>query len=116
MTNHRSNEITSIKLELLRSGPAHNQLLSPLTNYIALCGSDGPVTIQLPFEHRQLLMRLKRLTYPLDKNPATDEQRQSEVRDMGETVGRVFGQVPALLSELGTASTENGKLIHLRLV
>ena len=116
MTNHRSNEITNIKLELLRSGPAHNQLLSPLTNYIALCGADGPVTIQLPFEHRQLLMRLKRLTYPLDKNPATDEQRQSEVRDMGETVGRVFGQVPALLSELGTASTENGKLIHLRLV
>jgi hypothetical protein len=116
MTNNRTSEIRNVKLELLRSGPAHNQLLSPLTNYIALCGSDGPVTLQMPFEHRQLLMRLQRLRYPLDKDPATDDQRQSEVRDIGEAIGRVFGQVPALLSELGNAGAENSKLVHLRLV
>mgnify|MGYP006205003873 CR=1 FL=1 len=74
----QSTEIRSVKLELLRAGPTHNQLLSPLTNYIALCGSDGPVTINIPYEHRQLLMRLKRLKYPLDKDPATDDQRQAE--------------------------------------
>ena len=38
----------------LRPGPAHNQLLSPLTPYLALCGADGPVTVNMPFEHRQL--------------------------------------------------------------
>ena len=38
-------QIGTLKLELLRSGPSHNQLLSPLTAYIALCGSDGPVKI-----------------------------------------------------------------------
>jgi hypothetical protein len=115
MTENHTSEIRNVKLELLRSGPAHNQLLSPLTNYIALCGSDGPVTLQMPFEHRQLLMRLRRLRYPLDKDPATDDQRQSEIRDIGEAIGNVFGQVPALLSELGNAGAENGKLVHLRL-
>lgn len=115
MTENHTSEIRNVKLELLRSGPAHNQLLSPLTDYIALCGADGPVTLQMPFEHRQLLMRLRRLRYPLDKDPATDDQRQSEVRDIGEAIGRVLGQVPALLSELGNAGAENGKLVHLRL-
>ena len=38
-------EIQNVKLELLRPGPAHNQLLSPLTPYLALCGADGPVTV-----------------------------------------------------------------------
>lgn len=111
----QSTEIRSVKLELLRAGPTHNQLLSPLTNYIALCGSDGPVTINIPFEHRQLLMRLKRLKYPLDKDPATDDQRQAELRDIGESLGRIFAEVPALISELGAAAAEKGSLVHLTL-
>src|SRR6202165_6186137 len=56
-------DIRKVKLEWLRSGPAHNQLLSPLTPYLALCGADGPVTVNIPFEHRQLLSRLDRLRY-----------------------------------------------------
>jgi hypothetical protein len=48
-------EIHNVKIELLRAGPAHNQLLSPLTPYLALCGADGPVTVHIPFEHEQLL-------------------------------------------------------------
>ncbi len=110
-----SKAIQQFKLEFLRPGPPHNQLLSPLTPYIALCGEDGPVTVQMPFEHRQLLMRLRRLRYESDKDPAKDEQRQAEVRDMGEAIGRVLGQIPALLSELGNAAMEAGKLVHLRL-
>ncbi len=109
-----NNNIRKVKLELLRPGPAHNQLLSPLTPYIALCGEDGPVTVQMPFEHRQLLMRLRRLRYESNKDPAKDEQRQAEVRDIGEAIGRVLGQVPALLSELGEA-TQASKLVHLTL-
>ncbi len=112
--NTPNNKIRKVKLELLRPGPAHNQLLSPLTPYIALCGEDGPVTVQMPFEHRQLLMRLRRLRYESNKDPAKDEQRQAEVRDIGEAIGRVLGQVPALLSELGEA-TQASKLVHLTL-
>ena len=112
--NTPNNKIRKVKLELLRPGPAHNQLLSPVTPYIALCGEDGPVTVQMPFEHRQLLMRLRRLRYESNKDPAKDEQRQAEVRDIGEAIGRVLGQVPALLSELGEA-TQASKLVHLTL-
>ena len=83
MSTIPSKEIQKVKLEFLRPGPSHNQLLSPLTPYIALCGEEGPVTVQMPFEHRQLLMRLRRLRYESDKDPAKDEQRQAEVRDLG---------------------------------
>lgn len=115
MAEATHSRIENVKLELLRPGPAHNQLLSPLTPYIALCGADGPVTVRMPFEHRQLLMRLRRLRYPVGKDPAKDDQRQSEVRDVGEAIGGVLGQIPALLAELGNACSEKGKLIHLRL-
>lgn len=115
MSTLPSKAIQKVKLEFLRPGPSHNQLLSPLTPYIALCGEEGPVTVQMPFEHRQLLMRLRRLRYESDKDPAKDEQRQAEVRDLGEAIGRVLGQIPALLSELGNAAVEAGKLVHLRL-
>lgn len=115
MNINLSKAIQKVKLELLRPGPPHNQLLSPLTPYIALCGEEGPVTVQMPFEHRQLLMRLRRLRYESGKNPDQDEQRQAEVRDMGEAIGRVFAQVPALLSELGNMAGEDGRLVHLSL-
>ncbi len=115
METNRSKAIQQVKLEFLRPGPAHNQLLSPLTPYIALCGDDGPVTVQMPFEHRQLLMRLRRLRYESNKDPAKDEQRQAEVRDMGEAIGKVFSQIPALLSQLPDACGETGKLVHLSL-
>jgi hypothetical protein len=69
----------------------------------------------MPFEHRQFLMRLQRLRYPEGKDPAKDEQRQSEIRDIGETIGGVFGQIPGLLAELGNNCSEKGKLVNLRL-
>ena len=105
-------EIRNVKLELLRPGPAHNQLLSPLTPYLALCGADGPVTVNIPFEHRHLLNRLERLSYSVEGADIGASQREAEVREIGEAVGAVFGQVPALLTELGNARSE---LVHLRL-
>lgn len=108
-------EIRSVQLELLRHGPAYNQLLSPLTPYLALCGGDGPVTIHMPFEQRQLLNRLERLRYSTEGKEISGGQREGEVREMGEVLGRVLGQVPALLSELGNARAERGKLVHFRL-
>ncbi|MCF6158006.1 MAG: CHAT domain-containing protein [wastewater metagenome] len=108
-------EIRHIKLELLRPGPAHNQLLSPLTPYIALCGSDGPVTVRMPFEHHQLLNRLERLRYDTNGVPIAASQRETEVRELGAAIGHVMGQVPALLSELSDPRGNGGKLVHLQL-
>ncbi len=115
MAKPTANKISHVKLELLRPGPSHNQLLSPLTPYIALCGEDGPVTVNMPFEHQQLLMRLNRVRYKANIEPAKDEQRQSEIREIGDAIGNVFSQVPALLTELGNAASENGSLVHLNL-
>src|ERR1700730_5818865 len=112
---HDMSDIRKVKLELLRSGPAHNQLLSPLTPYLALCGADGPVTVNMPFEHRQLLSRLDRLRYTANGSAIAAAQQEAELREMGEAIGRVLGEVPALLSELSNARSEGGRLVHLRL-
>ena len=53
----------TLTLELLRHGPAHNQLLSPLTPYLALAGNHGAQTVNLPFEHRDFLLRQRALRY-----------------------------------------------------
>ncbi len=108
-----SNDIRNVKLEFLRPGPAHNQLLSPLTPYVAVCGEDGSVTVNMPFEHRELLIRLRRLRYENGVDPARDVQRQAEVRSMGEEIGKIIGQVPSLLSAISGAGND---LMHLRLV
>jgi hypothetical protein len=108
-------DIRNVKLELLRPGPAHNQLLSPLTPYLALCGADGPVTVNMPFEQRQILTRLQRLRYSIGSSEVVAQQREAEVRELGEALGAVLGQVPALLSELGRARSDAANLVHLRL-
>ena len=53
----------TIHLEILRQGPPHNQLLSPLTEYLALCENHPAVPVRLPFEHAVLLRRMKALRY-----------------------------------------------------
>ena len=107
-------DIRQVKLEIFRSGPAHNQLLSPLTPYYAICGSEGGITIKFPFEHRQLLNRLTRLRYATKTDNISSQQREAEVRELGEIIGRVLGQIPTLVSELGHAGS-NDNLVHLRL-
>lgn len=109
-------EIQTVILELLRAGPAHNQLLSPLTPYIALCGSEGPVTVHIPLEHRQLLIRLRRLRYWSAGSPISPEQREAEVQDLGEDAGKILASVPALSPELTAARQGKDTIINLRLV
>jgi hypothetical protein len=107
--------IENVKLEFLRPGPAHNQLLSPLTLYIALCGREGPVTVTFPFEHRQLLNRLERLRYITPSGTIPPQQREAEVQEIGEIIGEVLGKVPALAAQIGGVRMDRKGLIHLRL-
>ena len=108
-------DINNIKLEFLRTGPAHNQLLSPLTLYIALCGREGPVTVNFPFEHQKLLNRLERLRYVTPSGAIPQQQREAEVREIGELIGEILGKVPALASQIGYALADGKGMIHLRL-
>lgn len=107
--------IDDIELEILRAGPAHNQLLSPLTPYMALCGAESPVGLHLPFEHAQLLSRLNRLRDPAGNADVPDSQRDTEIAELGATIARLLAQVPALVAALRAARLDAGRLVNIRL-
>lgn len=111
-----AHSIRQIRLDLLRSGPSHNQFLSPLVPYIALCGAASPQTVYMPYEQRQLLTRLQRLRYEVDGAPVPAAQREAELRELGEAMGQVLGQMAAMQSALDDATRDSSKLVHLRLV
>jgi hypothetical protein len=106
----RSMSTRTITLELLRQGPANNQLLSPITQYLALCENHRAQTIQLSFDHADYQSRLEGLRYH-----QTDEMfRGVALREATRDVTRIFAAVPALPGELTAA--RDAELVHLRLV
>ncbi|MBC8730257.1 CHAT domain-containing protein [Paraburkholderia sp. UCT2] len=104
-----------ITLELLRQGPSHNQLLSPLTAYIALCENHSAVTLHVPFEHNQMLYRLRALSYQLGA-----EAREFQLGDTAVVLGKLLGEIPGLTADLNRrgADTAAGDepVTHLRLI
>src|ERR1700686_604426 len=56
-------QIRLVHVEFLRPGPPHNQLLSPLTPYLAISGDAGAGVITVPYEHAEFERRLKELRY-----------------------------------------------------
>lgn len=113
-----------VKLEFIRPGPQHNQLLSPLTPYIALCGEGSPVTFHIDIEHHQLLSRLERLRYVTSDGRGgvaiPNRIREATVVEIGEDVARFLGETRALLGEEWRAICDSegsdSQLIHVRLV
>ncbi len=122
-------DFENVTLELVRPGPPHNQLLSPLTPYMALCGEGSPVTFHINLEHHKLLNRLRRLRY-ISRDGSNggvavpDSMREAEVIELGEQVASILGDIQTLNSELsraqGSASnaapSNKQTLVHLRLV
>lgn len=101
----------TITLELLRHGPAHNQLLSPLTPYLALCENHGAVTIHVPFEHNQFLHRLSALGYKFG-----NENRVFQLNDTARVLGDILGAIPGLTAESNKADGSGENFTHLRLI
>lgn len=101
----------TITLELLRHGPAHNQLLSPLTPYLALCENHAAVTLHVPFEHNQFLHRLSALGYKLG-----DESRIFQLQDTAQVLGKMLGEIPGLTAESNKVASSENQLTHLRLI
>jgi hypothetical protein len=104
----------TLKLELLRHGPAHNQLLSPLTPYLALCGNHGAGTVHLPLEHREFLLRMRPMHYLPGKAEA--EVRSAHLREMGKLLADLLAKVPGLGTDLGAGARGREDLVHLQLV
>ncbi len=101
----------TITLEILRHGDAHNQLLSPLTEYLALCGNHGAETLTVPFEHNQLLHRLRALSYRTD-----EEERRFQLTDTARELGELLSGVKGLNSDLSRHRVAPDAMLHLRLV
>ncbi len=101
----------TITLEILRHGPPHNQLLSPLTQYLTICENHSAVTIQVPFEHNQLLYRLHALGYQMGEEP-----RQFQIKDTARVLGEILAAIPGLTAELNRDGTGSSAQTHLRLI
>ena len=104
-------KIKTVRLELLRPGPPHNQLLSPLTSYIALCGDEPPETVHVPFEHYRLLQQIQTLraaTSPTEVHAAMTELRE-------DVVGMMSG-IRCLATALAEAHGDQIELVELELV
>lgn len=108
-------DVQSVTLEILRHGPPHNQLLSPLTEYLGLCGNHGAVSLHVPYEHQEFLARLASLRY---QEPAAQDlaSRNEVLTKTAKEMAEIFAGVPGLISGLCDGATGNGRLTHLRLV
>lgn len=111
--------VHEVELEILRQGPPHNQLLSPLTPYIALAEGREPTTVHVPYEHRTLLDDLALLRYrPSGGGSSTtgSGNRTLELGLIAERVGQLLESVPGLLAGLSENRCDEEELIHLRLI
>src|SRR5258706_15861956 len=89
-------QIRTVTVELLRPGPAHNQLLSPLTQYLGLCDDAEAGIVTLPYEHAAFLRRMKSMRYV----SAEDGDRLPVLREMGIEMAKVLGAIPRLPGSL----------------
>jgi hypothetical protein len=117
----------SVALELMRHGPDHNQLISPLTPYLGVCENAPVGSLYLPLEHDALLIKLANLRYPRGEN--SEKLRCYELADMGKLLGEFLAKTPGLSSAIGVQATRYAsssivedeqvpgrEFLHLRLI
>ena len=100
-----------IAFELLRHGPPHNQLLSKITDYVALCGNVGAHTLRLPFNHLEHQMNIEALSYHGDSKTAA-----FKLDEMGSILGDLLGSIPGLPPALSQAKDSKCDMAHLKLM
>ncbi len=104
-------QIRAVKVELLRTGPSHNQLLSPLTTYLGICDGAEAGVVNVPFEHQAFLRKLNAMGVDQDAR-----DRAPVMRELGVEIARMLGAIPRLPGSLSTDAAGPDTLIHLRLV
>lgn len=102
----------TVTLEFLRHGSPHGHLLSPLARYMALCGSHEPADVSVPFDHVELLSRLRALDYLPDQKGQQADQLASTAKLMSE----FLAQVPGLVAELADSGQGDDSATHLRII
>ena len=108
-------EIRTVTVELLRAGPRHNQLISPLTQYLGVCGNAPAGQVTLPYEHGDLEQRLQELCYGVvDEH---DPTRRSKILDrIGREVAEILSLIPGISGVLNPEEERAQTLTHLRIV
>ncbi|MBF0623907.1 MAG: CHAT domain-containing protein [Magnetococcales bacterium] len=111
-------KVRTIHLEILRHGPPHNQLLSPLTDYLGLCGNHQATLMRVPYEHAEFMGRIRELQYPdvAASNTAAEQRRIEEIGRFADQITAFLGGVPGLIAALAHCPADQGSLTHLRLV
>lgn len=84
-----------IELQLLRHSEAYSLLLSPVTDYLALCGDHPAETINIPLTHRALLTRLRALDYK-----DSSETQIDQLDELSAVVSRILAEFPGFSTEL----------------
>jgi len=102
----------TISVELLRAGPPHNQLLSPLTQYLALCDGHAAETLRLPFEHHDFVLQMQALRY----QQGTEQNWRARFAQVARDMADVLRQIPGLATTLGHGRTDGGELVHVEAV
>lgn len=102
----------TVTLEFLRHGPSQGHLLSPLARYMALCGNYQPADLSVPFDHAELIARLRPLLNTID----SAETRELQLAETARAIGSVLGCVPGLIGELKPLGGEETSPIHLRII
>jgi hypothetical protein len=111
-----------ITIEFLRRGPAHNQLLSPLTEYLVLCANRPAQSFHVPCEHQELLGHLASLRYQdADASPGKggsllrpeDEARALHLKQVRQLLTSIVDSIGGLEAEVVNAA---GDWLQLRLV
>ena len=104
-------QFRTVTVEFLRAGPPHNQLLSPLTQYLAVCGDAGAGIVTVPYEHAAFERRLR--------NCATRQAMSAiglvMLHEIGVDMGKILGSVPGLPGALMGDPNKSATLVHLRL-
>jgi hypothetical protein len=106
-------QVRAVTVEMLRPGPAHNQLLSPLTQYLGICDDAEAGVVTQPYEHAAFLERMKAMRYDDGRDEGA---RRGVLRELGVEVARLLGSIPRLPGSLTSDPAGPDTLVHLRLV
>jgi hypothetical protein len=108
--------IRTVTLEFLRAGPRHNQLISPLTQYLAVCGDAPAGAVYLPYsDHASFERSREELRYAVSSDSESGDRLRGVLSETGDTIAQLLATVPGLPGVIAGRS-DNAEMLHLRLV
>ncbi|MCE2660343.1 MAG: CHAT domain-containing protein [Rubrivivax sp.] len=112
-------QVRTVRVEFLRAGPAHNQLLSPLTPYLAVCDDAEAGVVNVPFEQHTFERRMRAMRHQDQAADAGDrpapKDRLPSLRELGVAMARLLGSVPRFPGSLGADPNGRDTVVRVSL-